>query len=59
MTNRETLEFLFAKNLINIRRSKLFDSPPPALPTDLNFERVEGMMLGLAVGPGPDPLGLW
>ncbi len=50
MTNRETLEFLFAKNLINIRRSKLFDSVPPALPTDPNFDRVEGMMLGLAVG---------
>jgi len=28
MTNRETLEFLFAKNLINLRRSKLFDTLP-------------------------------
>jgi ADP-ribosylglycohydrolase len=50
MTNRETLEFLFANKLINIQRSKLFDNPPPALPPDLNFDRVEGMMLGLAVG---------
>jgi ADP-ribosyl-[dinitrogen reductase] hydrolase len=50
MTNRETLEFLFARRLIDIRRGGLFDAPPPALPADLDFDRVEGMMLGLAVG---------
>jgi ADP-ribosyl-[dinitrogen reductase] hydrolase len=50
MTNRETLEFLFAGKLIDIRRSALFDTAPPELPTDLDFDRVEGMLLGLAVG---------
>lgn len=50
MSNRETLEFLFAHKLIDIRRSGLFDTPPPTLPPDLDFDRVEGMMLGLAVG---------
>jgi len=50
MTNRETLEFLFDKRLIDIRHSALFDSAPPPLPASLDFDRVEGMMLGLAVG---------
>jgi len=50
MNNRETLELLFAEKRIDIRRSALFDTPPPALPAGLDFGRVEGMMLGLAVG---------
>lgn len=50
MSNRETLERLFAERLIDIRRSPLFDTPPPALPAGLDFDRVEGMLLGLAVG---------
>jgi ADP-ribosyl-[dinitrogen reductase] hydrolase len=49
-TNQEILQRLLSAGRIDINRSPLFDTPPPALPEDLDFTRVEGMMLGLAVG---------
>jgi len=55
MTNRETLEDLFTNRGIDIRRGGLFDRFPEPLPLGFDFQRVEGMMLGLAVG---DALGI-
>jgi ADP-ribosyl-[dinitrogen reductase] hydrolase len=47
---RVLLDELFASGGIALRRSELFDQTPPALPDDFDFDRVEGMMLGLAIG---------
>lgn len=55
MTNRETLDKLFAVGRIDIRRGRLFDRVPESLPHDFDFQRIEGMMLGLAIG---DALGI-
>jgi ADP-ribosyl-[dinitrogen reductase] hydrolase len=55
MTNRKILEKLFQTKGIEIRRSKLFDQDPAPLPEDFDFDRIEGMMLGLAIG---DALGI-
>jgi ADP-ribosyl-[dinitrogen reductase] hydrolase len=48
--NRDLLNYLFETGGIDLGRSGLFDSPPPPMPGDLDFGRVEGMMLGLAIG---------
>jgi ADP-ribosyl-[dinitrogen reductase] hydrolase len=48
--NRELLDALFEAGRIDIRRGKLFATTPAPMPTDLDFGRVEGMMLGLAIG---------
>lgn len=48
--NRATLERLFERGEIDLRRSPLFETPPPPLPASFGFGRVEGMLLGLAVG---------
>jgi ADP-ribosylglycohydrolase len=53
--NRQTLDNLFANRQIDLRRGSLFDTLPGALPPGLSFSRIEGMMLGLAVG---DALGV-
>ena len=50
MTNRELLDQLLAADRIDIRRGPLFDLAPGPMPPTLDFGRVEGMMLGLAVG---------
>lgn len=55
MTNRETFEWLAAQGLIDIRRGELFHRQPPQPPAGLSWDKVEGMMLGLAVG---DALGI-
>jgi ADP-ribosyl-[dinitrogen reductase] hydrolase len=55
MSNRETLRRLLAEGRIQVRSSSLFDVAPQALPESFDFDRVEGMMLGLAVG---DALGV-
>jgi len=47
---RRLLDELFAIEEIALQRSDLFDQTPPALPDGFEFERVEGMMLGLAIG---------
>ncbi len=49
-TNRETLDWLFGQGHIDLRRGAIFDSVPGAMPEDFDFGRVEGMMLGLAIG---------
>jgi ADP-ribosylglycohydrolase len=43
-------EHMVAAATIELRRSPLFDSEPAPLPASFEFERVEGMMLGLAIG---------
>jgi len=48
--NRETLEHLFETGAIELKRSPLFDQAPTPLGPGYDFDRVEGMMLGLAVG---------
>jgi ADP-ribosyl-[dinitrogen reductase] hydrolase len=50
-SQRELLDYLFQTGQIDIKRGKLFDidlSPMP--PSFFDFNRVEGMMLGLAIG---------
>jgi ADP-ribosylglycohydrolase len=54
-TNQEFLEHLFKSGQIDIRRGPIFDAAPGPIPTSLDFDRVEGMMLGLAIG---DALGV-
>jgi ADP-ribosyl-[dinitrogen reductase] hydrolase len=49
-TNRDFLEELFAKGKIDLRRSDLFDSLPKPMPEGFDFVKVEGMLLGLAIG---------
>lgn len=49
-TNRATLESLFASGGIDLVRGPIFDTPPEPLPPDFDFDKVEGMMLGLVVG---------
>jgi ADP-ribosyl-[dinitrogen reductase] hydrolase len=49
-TNREILERLFREGGINLVRGAIFDRVPPPLPAEFDFAKVEGMMLGLAVG---------
>jgi ADP-ribosylglycohydrolase len=48
--NREVLEWLFAEGKINLRRSSLFDMAPEPMREGFDFGKVEGMMLGLAIG---------
>jgi ADP-ribosylglycohydrolase len=50
MTNRELLQYLFDRDLIDIRRGELFDIEPGPLSHEVGFDKVEGLMLGLAVG---------
>lgn len=47
--SRQFLDWLFASNKIRLERSELFDRSPLPLPADA-WERVEGMLLGLAIG---------
>lgn len=49
-TNRDILERLFCEGGINLVRGAIIDRAPPPLPTDLDFAKIEGMMLGLAIG---------
>jgi ADP-ribosyl-[dinitrogen reductase] hydrolase len=44
------LDELFEKRKIDIRRGRIFDSLPMPMPDDFDFNRIEGMMLGLAIG---------
>jgi hypothetical protein len=50
VSNRETLEKLFSARRIRIRRSGLFDSAPPPPGPAATWAKIEGMMLGLAIG---------
>jgi len=49
MTNADTINALFERNAIAIRRGSLFDREPGPL-NDVSIDRLEGMILGLAVG---------
>jgi len=49
------MERLFRSGEIALERSSLFDQTPDPLPTTFSFDKVEGMMLGLAIG---DALGI-
>ncbi|MGH6953883.1 MAG: ADP-ribosylglycohydrolase family protein [Alphaproteobacteria bacterium] len=49
-SNRDILENLVREARIRVHRAALFDTAPPPLPHDFDFNRIEGMMLGLAVG---------
>ena len=48
--NREILEDLFRNGIIKIKRGSIFDIDPDPMPSDFDFGRFEGMMLGLAIG---------
>jgi ADP-ribosyl-[dinitrogen reductase] hydrolase len=48
--NRTTLDRLFAEERIALKRGELFDRQPAPLPADDLWDRVEGMLLGLAIG---------
>lgn len=48
--NITLLNQLFTQGKVELERSAFLDQPPPPLPETWNFERVEGMLLGLAIG---------
>ena len=48
--NAQLLRQLLAEGGIDLRRGELFDRPPAPLPPSLSWDRVEGMLLGLAIG---------
>lgn len=48
--NREILESLFKKGQIDLRKGEIFDYSPGPMPKGFDFTRIEGMMLGLAIG---------
>jgi ADP-ribosyl-[dinitrogen reductase] hydrolase len=49
-TSVQILTYLFETQQIDLRRGALFDTSPGPMPDSLDFDRVEGMMLGLAIG---------
>ncbi len=53
--NRTVLNELLERGAIDIQASELFETQPSPLPTAVSFSKVEGMLLGLAVG---DALGI-
>lgn len=50
MTNGETLDWLFEEGKIDINRGAVFDKVPAPFPGGIDFDRVKGVMLALAVG---------
>jgi ADP-ribosylglycohydrolase len=50
MTNEQILEQLFKEEKIRLRRGRIFDTHPQKPRSNADPDRVEGMMLGLAVG---------
>jgi ADP-ribosyl-[dinitrogen reductase] hydrolase len=50
MNNTMLLNHLFETGQIDLKRGALFDIDPGPMPPNFGFARVEGMMLGLAVG---------
>ncbi len=45
-----TLNGLFETNRIDLQRSALLGTAPVPMPVSVAWERIEGMMLGLAIG---------
>ena len=54
-SNRITLDRLFDEGGVDLQRSPFLHQAPPALSRSMDFAKVEGMLLGLAVG---DALGV-
>lgn len=50
MTNEEILGSLFENGLIDLNPGRIFKTSPGALPHNFDFDRIEGMLLGLAIG---------
>jgi ADP-ribosyl-[dinitrogen reductase] hydrolase len=50
MTNKELLDFLFKTRQIDLKHGLIFDESPGPMPKDFDFGRIEGLMLGLAIG---------
>jgi hypothetical protein len=50
MSNREVFERFVTGGSIRLKRSALFDCPPRAIPPGFDWDKVEGMMLGPAIG---------
>ncbi|HID78713.1 MAG TPA: ADP-ribosylglycohydrolase [Planctomycetaceae bacterium] len=48
--NRQVLDRLFRQRAIRLVRGPIFDQVPPPLPPDFDFAKVEGLMLGVAIG---------
>jgi ADP-ribosyl-[dinitrogen reductase] hydrolase len=48
--NRQLLDDLIGKDHVRIARGSVLSQSPPPLPPDFSFDRVEGMLLGLAIG---------
>lgn len=48
--NAKVLDRLFDAGLIALRRGRLFGEPPTPLPASLDWDRVDGMLLGIAIG---------
>ena len=48
--NRDTLDALLESGGIHLQPSASLDQLPASFPTDFDFSKIEGMMLGLAVG---------
>ena len=53
--NRGLFDDLFERGMIQVEKGALFSTSPGPVPIDFDFDRVEGMMLGIAVG---DSLGI-
>jgi len=53
--NKNLLDDLFDRGKIDLRKGPLFDRAVCPMPENFDFDRVEGMMLGLAIG---DSLGI-
>ena len=48
--NRSVFEQLIGSGRIRVRRGSLFSEQPASLPERFSFSRIEGIMLGLAIG---------
>lgn len=55
LSNAEILDYFFKSSKIDINHGKIFGIEPEPMPKNFDFDRVEGMMLGLAIG---DALGV-
>ena len=50
MTSTELLQKLLAGDDIRIRDGQIFRQAPSPLPVNFDFSRIEGMLLGVAIG---------
>jgi ADP-ribosylglycohydrolase len=48
--NRDLLQDLITKDVIRTCDSSIFSKAPKTLPSDFDFDKVEGMLLGVAIG---------